>query len=93
MSKDDDYEYLYSAEDIRILEKYLGHKVKNIKVKINSESILIHKYKLNNTVKNIMANSKAVLSNDIISQIYNKLLPYSQVDETIKKQHIANIKN
>ncbi len=66
---------------------------KNIKVKINSESILIHKYKLNNTVKNIMANSKAVLSNDIISQIYNKLLPYSQVDETIKKQHIANIKN
>ena len=93
MSKDDDYEYLYSNEDIRILEKYLGHKVKNIKVKINSESILIHKYKLNNTVKNIMANSKAVLSNDIISQIYNKLLPYSQVDETIKKQHIANIKN
>ena len=33
MSKDDDYEYLYSAEDIRILEKYLGHKVKNVKVK------------------------------------------------------------
>ena len=33
MSKDDDYEYLYSDEDIRILEKYLGHKVKNIKVK------------------------------------------------------------
>jgi len=29
----DDYKYLYSDEDIRILEKYLGHKVKNIKVK------------------------------------------------------------
>ena len=37
MSKDDDYEYLYSDEDIRILEKYLGHKVKNIKVKKNEK--------------------------------------------------------
>ena len=45
-----------------------------------------------NTVLSIYNNKESVITNEEINDIYNKLLPYTQVDNQTKMEHITNIK-
>ena len=58
----------------------------------DSKSYLIHRGKLYQTIQEIMLSQPIILSSDDILSIYNKLYPYSQVDEFTKLQHIMNLK-
>ncbi len=64
------------------------------KVEVTSEDIpVINRDKVYHTVAAICATREdAVLSDEQISQIYDKLYPYTQVNDAIKEQHIQNIK-
>lgn len=58
----------------------------------NSGSYLVHRYRLYYTIHNIMLSQSVVLSSEDILNVYNKLYPYSQVDENTKYNHIKNLK-
>lgn len=52
---------------------------------------VIKRYDLARVLNNSINISKAVLSEDEIEGIYNKIKPYTNVDESVKKQHIRNL--
>lgn len=58
----------------------------------NSCSHLIHRHQLCNTINIIKLSHQNILSFSDILNIYNKLYPYSQVDENKKLEHINNLK-
>lgn len=63
------------------------------KIEVKSEDVCVIKRDMvYDTVAGICAKSEtAVLSNEQISGIYDKLYPYTQVSNAIKEQHIQNI--
>ena len=65
------------------------------KVDVKSEDIrVINRDKVYDTVAAICAKRDiTVLSNEKISEIYDKLYPYTQVSDATKEQHIQNIKS
>ncbi len=64
-------------------------------VQINSNDIkVINRYRISPVVSAILKQTPIdSLSENNISDIYNKLYPFTQVDEMAKAQHIANIHN
>ena len=64
-------------------------------VQVNSDDIrVINGYNVATTVSCIFEqNQSDVLSDNKIIKIYNKLYPYTQVDEITKTQHITTIQN
>ena len=65
------------------------------KVDVKSDDVcVINREKVYDTVAAICAKAEtAVLSNEQISEIYDKLYPYTQVSDAIKDQHIQNIRS
>lgn len=64
------------------------------KVDIQNTSVkVINRYQVYSLISSIYNNSEDYLTNEQIDEIYNKLYPYTQVDESIKQKHINNIKN
>lgn len=65
------------------------------KVEVKSDDIrVIKRDKVYDTAAAICAKTEtAVLSKEQISEIYEKLYPYTQISEAIKEQHIQNIKS
>ena len=63
------------------------------KVEVKSEDIrVINRDMVCDAVASICARSEAaVLSNEQICDIYNKLYPYTQVSNAVKEQHVQNI--
>ena len=63
------------------------------KVEVKSDDVcVINRDKVYDTVADICAEKEnAVLSEKKISEIYNKLYPYTQVSDEMKAQHIQNI--
>ena len=63
-------------------------------ININSKNVyVIKRNNLSNTVIRIREIAgKDTLDENKIVEIYNKLFPYTQVEQTVKLQHIANIK-
>jgi hypothetical protein len=66
-------------------------KFKNIIRKSNSKTHLIYRKQLFQTITQIKSTTTEVLSISEIQDLYNKLYPYSQVDENTKIQHIINL--
>ena len=64
-------------------------------VEINSDDIsVIHRYEVAPVVSEICNQiQNDLLNENDITEIYNKLYPYTQVDENAKMQHIENIHN
>ena len=64
-------------------------------VTLNSKDIkVINRYNVDIAVQNICSNTPSnILSESDVINIYDKLLPYTQVDESLKQQHIENINN
>ena len=67
-------------------------EMKSITRKPKSEAQLIYRYELVKAIKNTMLYATSTISNESIDEIYNRLYPYSQVDESVKFQHISNLK-
>ena len=67
-------------------------EIKSITRKENYKSKLIYRFELFKTVKEELLLKNAVISDEVINDIYNKLYPYSQVDEETKLRHISNLK-
>lgn len=65
---------------------------KNIDVTAKDTHI-IHRYDLKNTILNICNNTTYSLSENDINELYQKLVSYTNVSESIKQQHIDNIHN
>ena len=64
------------------------------KVPENSKELMvINRYDVAKTIKKIYEFNPDVLEQNQVGQIYTKLYKYTQTDETIKKEHIQNIKN
>lgn len=64
---------------------------KNVSIKSDNISV-IHRNSVFYTVEKILSNNtEEILNADKITCIYNKLFPYTQVDEHIKAKHIENI--
>ena len=65
------------------------------KVEVKSDDIrVIKRDKVYDTAAAICTKTEtAVLSKEQISEIYEKLYPYTQISEAIKEQHIQNIKS
>ena len=62
------------------------------RVEVKSDDIyVINRDKVYATVAAICAQREATLSTTQISEIYDKLYPYTQVSDAIKEQHIQNI--
>lgn len=62
------------------------------KIEVKSEDVcVIKRDEVYNTVAGICAKRDTALSNEQISEIYDKLYPYTQVSDAIKEQHIQNI--
>ena len=66
--------------------------LKNINIQ-NSMVKVIKRYQVYNLISSIYNNSEDYLSNEQIDEIYNKLYPYTQVDEITKQKHIDSINN
>ena len=67
-------------------------EIKSLTRKPNSKTLLIYRYELFKTIKNSMLYANSLISNENIDEIYNKLYPYSQADESVKFQHVSNLK-
>ena len=65
-----------TLKDVRVMSKYIH---------------VINRYDIENVVGAIWDKKKDVLSNQEVEQLYEKLLPLTQVDEATKKLHIQNI--
>ena len=65
------------------------------KIEVKSDDVcVINRDKVYDTVVAVCAQrSSAVLSNEQISEIYEKLYPYTQVSDEIREQHIQKIKS
>lgn len=62
--------------------------------RISNNSFLIYKSNLQKTLNNIIENANvSSLSEENINIIYNKLYPFTQVSDEIKRQHIIDISN
>lgn len=57
----------------------------------NNDTIIIYRDNIIPTVNNICNQIPNVLNDNNIVEIYNKLYPYTQVDNATRMQHIANI--
>jgi hypothetical protein len=66
---------------------------KNITRKSDSTAHLIYRSELYKTIQYIKTINTNVLSILDIETLYNKLYPYSQVDEETKEKHITNLKD
>lgn len=65
----------------------------NVNIK-NSNVNVINRYQVYNLISSIYNNNpNDILSADQINEIYNKLYPYTQVDDITKQKHIDNINN
>lgn len=65
----------------------------NVNIK-NSNVNVINRYQVYNLISSIYNNNPDdILSADQINEIYNKLYPYTQVDDITKQKHIDNINN
>ena len=64
-------------------------------VKINSNNIrVINRYRVASVVSEIYNQTPSdILNEENIAELYDKLFPFTQVGETLKAQHIANIHN
>lgn len=63
-------------------------------VDIKSDKNVIHREDVLTTVAAISMKVETICLTEIeIKEIYEKLYPYSQVDESVKEKHIENIKN
>lgn len=62
-------------------------------IKITSHDVnVINRYHVNSVVKQICNQScETLLTTEQINEIYNKIYPYTQVNEAVKTQHVANI--
>lgn len=68
-------------------------KLKSVQIRSNDISV-IKRYRVAPVVSGICNQiPNDLLTDDDITEIYNKLYPYTQVDELAKMQHIANIHN
>lgn len=65
------------------------------KIEINSNDVsVIKRNDVNSTISFIYnQNSEDLLSESDITNIYNRLYPYTQVDDKVKAEHILNISN
>lgn len=67
--------------------------LKNVQIHSNDISV-INRYNVAPVISAICNQiPNDLLTDNDVAEIYNKLYPYTQVDETAKMQHIANIKN
>lgn len=67
--------------------------LKNIQIHSNNISV-IHRYNVASVISDICNQIPNILLTDSdIAGIYNKLYPYTQVDETAEMQHIVNVSN
>ena len=64
--------------------------LKSVQIK-NSDVKVINRYNVASVVLDLYNKSSAVLSDCDITSLYEKLYPYSQVDDAVKSQHIADI--
>ncbi len=64
---------------------------KNVSVKTDRVKV-IHKKQLKSTIYSLMKSAANCLSAEQIQNIYDKLFPFSQVDDSIKSQHVQDIK-
>lgn len=65
----------------------------NVNIK-NSNVKVINRYQVYKLISSIYNNNpNDVLSVEKINEIYNKIYPYTQVDDNIKQKHIDNINN
>ena len=65
---------------------------KNVQVNQRNTKV-IHNYQLKKTINNIRnSETKSYLSLEQIENMYQRLIPYSQVDSSVKYQHIQNIR-
>lgn len=66
--------------------------LKNIAVKDDVPVIQLND--VQKTISSIIKkNNQTILDNEQIEKLYNILLPYTMVDEDVKRKHIKNIKN
>lgn len=66
-------------------------KLKNIKIKSN-DICVVNRYNVAPVVSGIFKQTPNDLLNETeINNLFNKLYPYTQVDENIKKEHVDNI--
>jgi len=67
--------------------------LKSVQIKSNDISV-INRYNVAPVVATICTQTPAdILSESDITELYNKLFPFTQIDESVKAQHIANIHN
>lgn len=98
---------MQNGSHIKHLKAFLGKQVpmrsiivfsdrctlKNVQIRSNDISV-INRYNVASVVSVIcnQAPNDSLTDNDI-TEIYNKLYPYTQIDEFAKMQHVANIHN
>ena len=58
----------------------------------NSQSPVIHRYQLFDTIKQILESKKVILTNAQIDDIYKELKKLTDVSDDVKNAHIADIK-
>ncbi len=91
---------------IRFLKQFLGEDIQTISLIVFSERCelksieispsdlaICNRDQLPNTMKRIWSDCPDVLSQAKIEEVYNKLLPLTNVDEALKQQHIQSINN
>ncbi len=62
-------------------------------VSVNTPNVhVIKRNQISMTVSGMLLHNQQRLNTDEIKEIYQKLYPYTQVSEEVKKQHIANLK-
>lgn len=98
---------MQNTAHINHLRKFIGKEIpmrsiilfsdrctlKNISVKSN-DVYVINRYKVSGIITQDCENIKNdILDENMIIEIYDKLFHYTQVESTVKTQHIANIQN
>lgn len=98
---------MQNRSHIKHLKEFLGEQVPMRSIIVFSErctlkNVQTHSDDINvikrDSVLSVVSSICGQIQNDLltendIAEIYNKLYPYTQVDETVKMQHIANIHN
>lgn len=66
--------------------------LKNVNVQ-NINVYIIYRYQVYDLVTSIYNNTNDILTDSQVEDIYNKLYPYTKVNEIVKAQHVSNIIN
>ena len=98
---------MQNSSHIRYLKAFIGRRapiksiivfsdkctLKDVQIRSNDVRV-INRYNVASVVSDICNQiSGDLLTDNDITEIFDKLFPYTQVDETVKKQHISNIHN